>query len=107
MTSETVWQLFNATSSIVHYFSATSGLKLELQSKTINSGENWQYLSHATSKFTGDFKKTLGHLICATLCFAHHLIAIGEIKLELRSPSGHFGSLSVTFLSRATWKFEG
>ena len=30
-------------------------------------------------------KNTIGHLFFATLSFLHHLVAIGEYKLELQS----------------------
>ena len=33
--------------------------------------------------------KTIGHLFYATLSFVHHLVAIGEYKLELQSGNAH------------------
>ena len=43
------------------------------------------FSARVTLKFDGWPKKTIGHLFYATLSFLHHLVAIGEFKLELQS----------------------
>ena len=51
--------------------------------------------------------KTIGHLFYGTSSFVHHLVAIGEFKLELQSGNAQFGSKSMIFLSRVTLQFDG
>ena len=48
--------------------------------------------------------KTIGHLFYATSSFVHHLVAIGEFKLELQSGNTQFGSNSTFF--RASWPWN-
>ena len=50
------------------------------------------FLSHVISKFDRWPWKTVGHLSYAASSFVHHLIAIGEFKLELQSGTAQFGS---------------
>ena len=50
------------------------------------------FLSRATLKFNRWPWKTLGHLCYATLSFVCHFIAIGELKLELRSGNAKIGT---------------
>ena len=47
--------------------------------------------------------KTVEHLFYATSSFAHHFVAIGEIKLELQSGNGQFGSNSTIFRAVRPW----
>ena len=58
--------------------------------EALNSGQNWQFLSHVTLKIDGWPWKTIGHLLYATSSFTHHLIAIGQFKLELQSGNAKF-----------------
>ena len=44
------------------------------------------FLSRVTLKFDGWPSKTIGHLFYATSSFVQHFVAIGEFKLELKSP---------------------
>ena len=48
--------------------------------------------------------KTIGHLFYATSSFMHHLVAIGDFKLELQSGNAQFGSNSIIF--RAVWPWN-
>ena len=52
-------------------------------------------LSPVILKFDGWPWKTIGHLFYLISSFVHHLIAIGEFKLELQSGNTQFGSKSV------------
>ena len=45
--------------------------------------------------------KTIGHLFYANTSFVHHLVAIGEFKLELQSGNAQSRSNSTIF--RAVW----
>ena len=60
--------------------------------ETLNSGQNWRFLSRVTSKFDGLPWKTIGHLFYSTSSFAHHFKAMGEFKLKLLSGNAKFGS---------------
>ena len=125
---KTIWHLFDAMSSFVHYSKATSQLKLELQSgnfklcasfhshlwsqagATVRKRPIWvkigNFLSRVTLKFDRWPWKTIGHLFYATSSFMYHFIAIGQFKLELQSGNTQFWSKSTIFLSRATLKFD-
>ena len=59
------------------------------------------FLSRMTMKFDEWPWKTIGHLFCATSSFMHHLVGIGEFKLESQSGNAQFGSKSKIF--RALW----
>ena len=48
-------------------------------------GQNQWLFSSVTLKFDGWPQKTIGHLFYSNLSFLHHLVAIGEFKLELES----------------------
>ena len=63
-------------------------------------------LSHVTLKFDGWPWKTIGHLYYATSSSMHHVVAIGEFKLELQSGNAQFGSKSMIFFSRVTLQFD-
>ena len=43
------------------------------------------FFSRVTLKFDGSPSKTIGHLFYGTSSFVQHLVAIGELKLELQS----------------------
>ena len=47
--------------------------------------------------------KTIGHLFYATSSFVHHLVPIGEFKLELQSGNSEFGSSSTSFRAVRPW----
>ena len=73
-------------SSPVHYFKAISDFKLQLQSGNAHSLQNWQIFVRMTLKLDHDAWpwQTIGHLFYDFSSFVHHLIAIGEFKLELQ-----------------------
>ena len=48
--------------------------------------------------------KTIGHIFYATSSFVHHLVPIGEFKLELQSGNAQSGSNSMIF--RAVWPWN-
>ena len=54
---------------------------------------NWIQIFNFSTRVTVKFDwwpcKTIGHLFYATLSFVHHLVAIGEYKLELQSRNAH------------------
>ena len=64
------------------------------------------FLSRVTLKFGWWPWKTTRHLFYATISFVHHLVAIGEFKLELQSGNNKFGSKSTIFFGRVTLKFD-
>ena len=49
--------------------------------------------------------KTIGHLFYATPSFVHHLVAIGESKLELQSRNAQFGSNLTIFRAVLPWNW--
>ena len=57
---------------------------------------NWiqivNFSACVTVKFDGWPCKNIGHLSYATSSFVHHLVAIGEYKLELQSGNAQSGS---------------
>ena len=59
------------------------------------------FLSRVTLQFHVWPWKTIGHLFYATSSFVHHLVAIGDFKLELQSRNAQFGSNSTIF--KAVW----
>ena len=61
------------------------------------------FLSRATSKFNGWPWKAIGHLRYAASNIVHHIIAIGEFKMELQSENAQFGSISTICLSVWPW----
>ena len=62
------------------------------------------FFSRVTLKFDGWPWKTIGHLFNATSSFVHHLLAIGEFKLELQSGNAQSGSNLAIF--RAVWPWN-
>ena len=71
---------------------------------TLNSGQNWRFLSRVTLKFDGWPRKTIEQLFYLTSSFVHHFKAMGEFILNLQSRSAQFGSNF--FLSHVTLKFD-
>ena len=55
------------------------------------------FFSRVTLKFDGWPWKIIGHLFYATSGFVHHLVAIGQFKLQLQSGNVQFGSKSMFF----------
>ena len=64
------------------------------------------FFSRVTLNFDTWTWKTIGHLFYATSGFVHHLVAIGQFKLELQSGNAQFGSKLTIFFSRVTLKFD-
>ena len=89
---KTIGHLFNATSSFVHHFIAIGEFKLELQSGNAQFGsKSTIFLSYVTFQFDVWPWKTIVHLTYATSSFVHHVVAIGEFKLESQSGNVQFG----------------
>ena len=87
---KTIGHIF-AASSLVHHFIAISEFKLELQSGNAQLGPKSNiFSSRVTLKFVRWSWKTIGHLFYATSSFVHHLVAIGEFKLELQFRNAQF-----------------
>ena len=105
---KTIGHLSFAVSSFVQHFIAIGQFKLELQSGNAHFGSNstifravWPW------NLTNDLEKTIGHLYYATSSSMHHLLAIGEFKLELQSGNAQFGSKStIFFFSHVTLQFD-
>ena len=101
------------TSSILHYALCSISKPLVYSNRsytpeTLNSGQNWYFLSRVTLKIDGwHKKKKVGHLFYTRSSFVHHFKSIGEVKLELQSGNAQFGSKLAIFLSRVTLKFDG
>ena len=66
--------------------------------ETLNSCHNWRFLFRVTLKFDGWPCKTKWHLFYATSSLVHHLMAMGEFKLELQSRNAQFKSKSTIFV---------
>ena len=68
---------------------------------------NWiqivNFSARVTVKFDGWPCKTIGHLFYATSSFVHHIVAIGEFKLELQSGNAQSGSNSTIFRAVRRW----
>ena len=58
---------------------------LSYSPETLNSCQNWRFLSCVTLKLDGWPWKTIGHLIHTALSFVQHFKANGIFKLELQS----------------------
>ena len=56
--------------------------------ETLNSGQNWQFVSCVTLKFDGWFKKTIEHLFYATSSFIHNFVTISEFKQSRNAQTG-------------------
>ena len=61
------------------------------------------FFSCVTSKIDLWPWKAIGHLFYATSSFAHHLLVIGEFKLELQSRNAQSGSNSTLFWAVWPW----
>ena len=73
--------------------------------ETLNSGQNWQFLSRVTLKFYGWPWKTIGLLFYTLSSFVHHFKTKVEFKLELQSGNTQFGSKLATFRPVWSWNF--
>ena len=75
---------------------------------TVRKRPIWVNIDDFFSRVTLQFDvwpwKTIGHLFYSTSSFVHHLVAIGEFKLELQSGNAQFGSNSTIF--RAVWPWN-
>ena len=95
---KTIGGFIYATLSFVYHFKAIGEFKLDLQSGNAQFGSKSAiFLSRVTLKFDGWPWKTIGHLFYVTSSFAHHFIAIGELKLKLQSGNAQFGSKSAIY----------
>ena len=102
---KTIGHLSFAVSSFVQHFIAIDEFKLELKSGNAQFGsKSMIFLSRVTLQFDVWPWKTIGHLFYATSSFVHHLVAIGDFKLELQSENAQFGSNSMIF--RAVWPWN-
>ena len=91
---KTIGHLFYVTSSFVHHFTAISELKLELQSGNAQFGSKLMFFVPCDLEIWQITLRTIGHLFYATSSFVHHVVVIGEFKLELQSGNAQFGSKS-------------
>ena len=64
------------------------------------------FFSRVTLQFDVWPWNTIGHLFYPTSSFVHHLVAIGDFKLEIQSGNAQFGSKSTIFFSCVTLKFD-
>ena len=100
---KTKGHLFYATSNFVHHFVPIGELKLELQSETLNSGQNRPFFELCDQEFYGWPSKTIGHLFYATSSFVLHFVPIGEFKLKLQSGNAKSGSNLTNFRAVRPW----
>ena len=75
--------------------SGVIGQKCSIQVKIV--------LSRVTMKFDGWPWKTIGRIFYATSSYVHHVVAIGELKLELQSGNSQFGSKLPMFCPMLPW----
>ena len=95
---KTIGHIFYVASSFVHHFIAISEFKLKLRSGNDEFGsKSTIFLAMWPWNLTDDLEKTIGHLFYATSSFMHHLVAIGEFKLEVQSGNAQSGSNSMIF----------
>ena len=100
-----VGHLFYATLSFMHHFKAIGEFKLELRSRNGQFGSiSMIFFSRMTFQFDVWPWETIGHLFYYASSFVHHLVAIGEFKLELQSGNAQFGSNWTIF--RAVWPWN-
>ena len=102
---KTIQHLYT-TLSFLHHFLAIGEFKLELQSRNAKFGSNTMIIQPYDLEIWLMTLKTIGHLFYATSSFVHHLVPIGEFKLELQFWKTQFGSKSTFFFSRVTFKFD-
>ena len=113
---KTIGHLFFATSSFVHHFIAIgiqTGVTVRKRSIRVKIDdvpcdiEIWQMTLKNNWAFLDRWHwKTIGHLFYATSNFVHHLVAIGEFKLELQSGNTQFGSKSTIFCAVWPWNLS-
>ena len=75
--------LFYIASSFVHHFIAISEFKMESQCGIAQFGPKSMFFLQM--KFDRWPWKTIGHLFYTTSSFVHHVVASGELNLELQS----------------------
>ena len=68
---------------------------------------NHQFFSPCDWNLMSDLKKTIGHLFYTMSSYVHHLIAIGEFKLEVQPGNAKCRSKIAIFLSCVTLKIDG
>ena len=101
---KTIGHPFYATSSSMHHFVAIGEFKLELQSGNGQLGsKSTIFFSRVILKFHGLPWKTIGHLFNAISSFVHHFVAIGDLKLEIKSENSESGSNSTIFRVVCPW----
>ena len=71
--------------------------------ETLNSGQNWWFLSCVILKLDGWPWKKIGHLLYTISNFVHHFKSIGEVKLVLQSGNAQFASKLVFFCPAWPW----
>ena len=74
---------------------------LSYSPETANLGQIWRFLEPYDVEIWRMTCKTIGHLFYATSSIVHHVVAIGEFKLQLQSGNAQSGSNSTIF--RAVW----
>ena len=77
---------------------------LSYSPETPNLGEIRRFLEPCDLEIWQMTLKTIGHLFNAISSFVHHIVAIGEFKLELQSGNAQSGSNSTIF--RAMWPWN-
>ena len=85
---------FKLSASFHSHLWIQNGVTVRKRSIWVKMGNFW---SRVTLEFDGWPSKTIGHLFYAISSFVHHLIAIGEFKMELQSGNAKFGSKSTIF----------
>ena len=77
---------------------------LSYSPETPNLGQIWRFLEPYDVEIWRMTCKTIGHLFYATSSIVHHVVAIGEFKLQLQSGNAQSGSNSTIF--RAVWPWN-
>ena len=77
---------------------------LSYSPETANLGQIQRFLEPCDLEIWRMTLKKIGHLTYPTSSFVHHLVAIGEFKLELQSGNAQSGSNSTIF--RAVWHWN-
>ena len=100
---KSIGHLFYVASRFMHDFIAISELKLKLQSGNARFGSKSMIFVPCNLEIWQMTLKKTGHLFYATSSSVHHLVAIGEFKLELQSRNAQFGLKSRIFLVMWPW----
>ena len=91
---------FKLFASFQSHWSIQTGVTVRKRSIRVKIGD---FLSRVTLEFDGWPWKTIGHLFYASASSVHHLVTIGEFKLELQSRNAQIGSKSTIFLAAWPW----